>query len=54
MPFLIVQAHTQNDRCLHHHVDGSMQERIYSSVLAMELCLSCTNPSMFMSNLQLI
>ena len=26
-------------------IDGLVQERHYSSTLAMELCLSCTNPS---------
>ena len=28
------------------NVDGLVQERRNSSALAMELCLSCTNPSM--------
>ena len=27
------------------HIDGLVQERCHSSALAMELCLSCTNPS---------
>ena len=27
------------------YIDGLVQERHNSSVLAMELCLSCTNPS---------
>ena len=30
-----------------HHIDGLMQERRNSSVLAMELCLSCSNPSTY-------
>ena len=29
------------------HFDGLVQERRNSSALAMELCLSCTNPSNF-------
>ena len=28
-----------------YHIDGLVQERRNSSALAMELCLSCTNPS---------
>ena len=28
-----------------HHIDGLVQERCHSSVLAMELRLSCSNPS---------
>ena len=28
----------------HKHIDGLVQERRNSSALAMELCLSCTNP----------
>ena len=33
---------------LHHtdHIDGIVQERCNSSALAMEICLSCTNPFM--------
>ena len=27
------------------HIDGLVQERRNSNVLAMELCLPCTNPS---------
>ena len=27
-----------------YHIDGLVQERFNSSALAMELCLSCTNP----------
>ena len=30
-----------------HHLDGSVQERRNSSALAIELCLSCTNPSIW-------
>ena len=32
-----------------YYVDGYVQERRNSSVLALELCLSCTNPSMYRS-----
>ena len=28
-----------------HYIDGLVQKRCNSSALAMELCLSCTNPS---------
>ena len=31
------------------YFDGLMQERCNSSALAMELCLSCTNPSIYLS-----
>ena len=31
------------------HIDGLVQERCNSSVLAMELCLSCINPSILMA-----
>ena len=31
----------------HYHIDGLMQERRNSSALAMELLLSCTNPSIW-------
>ena len=30
-----------------HHIDGFVQERRNSSALAMELRLSCTNPSIY-------
>ena len=30
-----------------YHVDGLVQERCDSSALAMELCLSCTNPPIY-------
>ena len=30
-----------------HHIDGLVQERRNSSALAMELRLSCTNPSVY-------
>ena len=30
-----------------HYIDGLVQERHNSSALAMELCLSCTNPSVY-------
>ena len=33
--------------CFHHHFDRLVQERCYSSALAMELHLSCTNPSIW-------
>ena len=31
----------------YHHLDGLVQERRNSSALAMELCLSCINPSIY-------
>ena len=30
-----------------YHIDGLVQERLYSSALAMHLCRSCTNPSIW-------
>ena len=33
----------------HCHIDGLVQERCYFSALAMELSLSCTNPSIYPS-----
>ena len=32
----------------HHHINGFVQERCNSSALAMELRLSCTNPSIYL------
>ena len=40
-------AHTVGK--LGQHIDWLVQERCYSSALAMELCLSCTNPSTCMA-----
>ena len=37
-------------RVLDHHFDGLVQERRNSSALAMELRLSCSNPSICSSN----
>ena len=40
------QANTwMDDDFIYLHIDGLMHERRNSSVLAMELCLSCINPS---------
>ena len=33
--------------CYNLHVDGLMQERCTSIANALELCLSCINPSMY-------
>ena len=33
--------------CLFNHIDGLVQKRRNPSALAMELCLSCTNPSLW-------
>ena len=38
-------------KCLLFYIDGLVQERCDSSVVAMELCLSCTNPSISSSKL---
>ena len=35
--------------CSENHIDGLVQERRNSSALAMELCLSCINPSIWVS-----
>ena len=35
----------QNKSCLQIYIDGLMQERRYSIANALELRLSCTNPS---------
>ena len=32
-------------RCARHHIDGLVPERRNSSALAIEICLTCTNPS---------
>ena len=32
-----------------YHIDGLMQERHNSTANALELCLSCTNPSIWIS-----
>ena len=40
-----------NTLCIHLFIDGLVQERPNSSVLAMELCLSCTNPSICLSDI---
>ena len=39
-PWHAQRSHFQN----YHHIDELVQERCKSSALAMELCLSCTNP----------
>ena len=36
--------------CNEHQIDGLVQERHHSSALAMELRLSCTNPSKSIMN----
>ena len=33
--------------CVDHNFNGLVQERRNSSALAMELCLRCTNPSIY-------
>ena len=38
-------VHLDIQMVLNHHIDGLVQERRNSSALAMELRLSCTNPS---------
>ena len=41
---LIKKSITNFQTKLKYHFDGLVQERHNSSALAMELCLSCTNP----------
>ena len=43
-----------NIKGIHHQIDGLVQERRNSSVLAMELRLSCTNSSKCYSNISSI